>query len=77
MQKIILAAIAALNLTAVIVPVANAAVFHNGSTISGTQRPPGFNRLAPMADEVKRLAAAQKPVSPTRCKVTNATIWFQ
>lgn len=35
MQKIILAAIAALNLTAVIVPVANAAVFHNGSTISG------------------------------------------
>jgi hypothetical protein len=35
MKKMILAAVAALNLTASIAPVANAAVFHNGSTIAG------------------------------------------
>jgi hypothetical protein len=35
MKKMILAAVAAFGLTAAIVPVANAAVFHNGSTIAG------------------------------------------
>jgi len=35
MKNMILAAFAALSLTAAIAPVANAAVFHNGSTIAG------------------------------------------
>jgi hypothetical protein len=35
MKNLILAAFAALSLTAVIAPVANAAVFHNGSTVAG------------------------------------------
>jgi hypothetical protein len=35
MKTMILAAFAALSLTAAIAPVANAAIFHNGSTIAG------------------------------------------
>jgi hypothetical protein len=35
MKNLILAAVAALSLTAAIAPLANAAVFHNGSTVSG------------------------------------------
>ncbi|WP_428487710.1 hypothetical protein [Rhodopila sp.] len=35
MKNLILAAVAALSLTAAIAPVANAATFHNGSTIAG------------------------------------------
>jgi hypothetical protein len=35
MKNLILAAFAALSLTAAIAPAANAAVFHNGSTVAG------------------------------------------
>jgi hypothetical protein len=35
MKNMILAAFAALSLTAAIAPVASAAVFHNGSTVAG------------------------------------------
>jgi hypothetical protein len=35
MKNLILAAFATLSLTAAIAPVANAAVFHNGSTVAG------------------------------------------
>jgi hypothetical protein len=35
MKNLIFAAFAALSLTTTIVPVANAAVFHNGSTVAG------------------------------------------
>jgi hypothetical protein len=35
MKNLILAAFAALSLTAAIAPVASAAVFHNGSTVAG------------------------------------------
>jgi hypothetical protein len=35
MKNLILAAFAALSLTAAIAPMANAAVFHNGSTVAG------------------------------------------
>ncbi|HEY0181581.1 MAG TPA: hypothetical protein VGC09_02130 [Rhodopila sp.] len=35
MKNLILAAFAALSLSAAVVPVANAAVFHNGSTVAG------------------------------------------
>ena len=35
MKNLFLAAIAALSLSAAVVPVANAAVFHNGSTVAG------------------------------------------
>jgi hypothetical protein len=35
MKNLILAAFAALSLTAAIAPMANAAVFHNGSTVGG------------------------------------------
>jgi hypothetical protein len=34
MKNLILAAVAALSLGAVVMPVANAAVFHNGSTVA-------------------------------------------
>lgn len=37
MKKMILAAVAGLGLTAAVVPIANAAVFHNGSTIAGDE----------------------------------------
>jgi hypothetical protein len=35
MKNLILAAVAALSLTAAIVPMAHAATFHNGSTVAG------------------------------------------
>jgi hypothetical protein len=35
MKNIVLAAFAALSLTAAIAPIANAAEFHNGSTVAG------------------------------------------
>jgi hypothetical protein len=35
MKNMILAALAALSLTAALAPIANAAVFHNGSTVAG------------------------------------------
>ncbi|MDR3533632.1 MAG: hypothetical protein P4L90_24110 [Rhodopila sp.] len=35
MKNMVLAAIAALSLAAAVAPVANAAVFHNGSTVAG------------------------------------------
>ncbi|MEA2745011.1 MAG: hypothetical protein QOF90_2272 [Acetobacteraceae bacterium] len=35
MKNLILAAFAALSLSAVVAPLANAAVFHNGSTVAG------------------------------------------
>jgi hypothetical protein len=35
MKNMILAAVAALSLTAALAPIANAAVFHNGSTVAG------------------------------------------
>jgi hypothetical protein len=35
MKNIILAAFAALSLTAAVAPIANAATFHNGSTVAG------------------------------------------
>jgi hypothetical protein len=35
MKNLFLAAVAALSLSAAVVPVANAAAFHNGSTIAG------------------------------------------
>jgi hypothetical protein len=35
MKHLILAAFAAVSLSAAVVPVANAAVFHNGSTVAG------------------------------------------
>jgi len=35
MKNLVLAAFAALSLTAAIAPVANAAAFHNGSTVAG------------------------------------------
>jgi hypothetical protein len=34
-KALVLATVAAMSLTAAIVPIANAAVFHNGSTIAG------------------------------------------
>jgi hypothetical protein len=35
MKNLVLAAVAALSLSAAIAPLANAATFHNGSTVSG------------------------------------------
>jgi hypothetical protein len=35
MKNLILAALAALSLSAAVAPLANAAVFHNGSTVAG------------------------------------------
>jgi len=37
MKNLILAAFAALSLTAAVAPVAHAATFHNGSTVAGDQ----------------------------------------
>jgi hypothetical protein len=37
MKNLILAAFAALSLTAAVAPLANAATFHNGSTVAGDQ----------------------------------------
>jgi hypothetical protein len=34
-KALVLAAVAVMSLTAAIVPIANAAVFHNGSTVAG------------------------------------------
>ena len=34
-KSLVLAAVAAMSLTVAIVPIANAAVFHNGSTVAG------------------------------------------
>lgn len=47
MRNLILAAFAALSLSAVVMPVANAAVFHNYSTVAGDSAATRFQQTTP------------------------------
>ncbi len=56
MKNLILAAFAAISLTAAIAPLASAATFHNGSSIAGDCKPPIETSLASPIEMSQRQA---------------------